>query len=111
MIRRYVGLYWAVLLLPGLAFLTLMWAALAPLGGNARELLFEIPHGAWERRMAGDRVEPLPATIYLTLGVKDVLLLRNRDSAPHMFGPAMIMPGRRNRNAAVAVPRLGMDAA
>jgi hypothetical protein len=87
------------LLLCACLLCTLLWAALAPLGGHDRALLFEIPEGAWARRMAGDKVEALPGVIHLTLGVKDVLLLRNRDSAPQMFGPVMIMPGREYRVA------------
>jgi hypothetical protein len=76
---------------------TLLWAALAPLSSRDRELPFDIPKGAWKRRMAGDRAEPLPGVVRLTLGVEDVLLLRNRDSAPQIFGPVMIMPGQEYR--------------
>lgn len=75
----------------------LLWAALAPLSSRDRDLPFDIPKGAWKRRMAGDTIEPLPGVIHLTLGVKDVLLLRNRDSSPQMFGPVMIMPGQQYR--------------
>ena len=57
----------------------------------------EIPRGTWARRMAGDKVEILPNTIRLTLGIDDVLLLRNRDDVPQMFGPALIMPGQSFR--------------
>jgi hypothetical protein len=44
--------------------------------------------------MAGDKVEILPSTIRLTLGVRDVLLLRNNDTVPQVFGPVLIMPGQ-----------------
>ena len=44
--------------------------------------------------MAGDKVEILPSVVRLTLGVQDVLLLRNSDDVPQMFGPALIMPGQ-----------------
>ena len=47
--------------------------------------------------MAGDKVEILPNTIRLTLGVKDVLLLRNLDDVPQTFGPALMMPGQSFR--------------
>ncbi|MDM4764612.1 hypothetical protein [Pelomonas sp. SE-A7] len=76
------------------------WAALAPIdmpAPEAREQLFEIPAGTWKRRMAGDAVEILPDTLHLRLGVKDVLLLRNRDEVPQVFGPALIMPGQSFR--------------
>ena len=75
----------------------LAWAAWAPLDPAAREELFEIPKGTYARRMAGNQVEILPDTIRLTLGVRDVLLLRNLDDVPQVFGPALIMPGQSFR--------------
>ena len=47
--------------------------------------------------MAGEKVEILPSTIRLTLGINDVLLLRNADEVPQAFGPALIMPGQSFR--------------
>lgn len=85
---------WLVL---ALATAALGWAACAPLGAGSRDALFEIPPGTFARRMAGDKVEILPATIRLTLGLNDVLLLRNLDEVPQMFGPALIMPGQSFR--------------
>ncbi|MCP2009143.1 hypothetical protein [Duganella violaceipulchra] len=73
------------------------WAALAPLALPSRDELFEIPNGTWARRMAGDKVEILPAEIRLTQGANDVLLLRNKDSVPQIFGPVLIMPGQSFR--------------
>jgi len=73
------------------------WAALMPLSGDSRDALFEIPHGTYARRMAGDKVEILPDTIRLTLGLRDVLLLRNLDEVPQTFGPVLIMPGQSFR--------------
>jgi hypothetical protein len=72
----------------------LAWAAFAPLHASSREQLFEIPKGTWERRMKGDKASILPERITLTLGLRDVLLLRNSDSVPQMFGPVLIMPGQ-----------------
>jgi len=72
----------------------LAWAALAPLQSDSREHLFEIPQGTWERRMKGDKTSILPERVVLTLGVHDVLLLRNRDTVPQIFGPVLIMPGQ-----------------
>ena len=74
--------------------LALLWAALAPPRAASRDLLFDIPKGTWERRMAGDKVEILPSVVTLTLGVQDVLLLRNSDTVPQQFGPVLIMPGQ-----------------
>jgi hypothetical protein len=75
-------------------------AALAPLEAPAaaeREALFEIPKGTYARRMAGEKLEILPDTLHLQLVVKDVLLLRNRDDVPQIFGPVLIMPGQSFR--------------
>lgn len=75
----------------------LAWTALAPVKMDSREALFEIPKGTWARRMAGDKVEILPSRIYLTLGLQDVLLLKNQDEVPQIFGPTLIMPGQSFR--------------
>ena len=44
--------------------------------------------------MAGDKVDILPNEVRLTLGIKDVLVLRNRDDVPQVFGPILMMPGQ-----------------
>jgi hypothetical protein len=75
----------------------LAWAALAPVRFDSREELFEIPKGTYARRMSGDPVEILPAEIHLMLGVRDVLLLRNLDDVPQIFGPTVMMPGQSFR--------------
>ena len=59
------------------------WAALAPLRYPTRERDLVFAHGAG----------PVPAEVRLTLGVRDVLLLRNRDAAPHVFGQVRGLPG------------------
>jgi hypothetical protein len=85
-------------LLVGAAALGLAgWGAFAPIESASRDELFEIPKGTWARRMAGDPVEILPAEIVLTLGVRDVLLLRNLDDVPQVFGPTLMMPGQSFR--------------
>ena len=38
--------------------------------------------------------EILPDEIRLTLGVRDVLVLRNLDDVPQVFGPTLMMPGQ-----------------
>ena len=75
-------------------FAPLTWAAVAPLQAETREEVFEIPPGTSERRIAGEEVDILPQNIQLTLGLNDVLVLKNSDSAPHIFGPTLIMPGQ-----------------
>ncbi len=87
----------AALLVAILVLGALTWAATAPIEPVSRDELFEIPRGTWARRMAGDKVEILPDTIRLTLGINDVLLLRNLDDVPQVFGPALIMPGQSFR--------------
>lgn len=82
-------------LLPVLAGLG--WAALAPVDAVSHDELFEIPRGTYARRMAGEKIEILPHTIRLTLGLNDVLVLKNGDSVPHIFGPTLIMPGQSFR--------------
>jgi len=76
---------------------TLGWAGFAPLHVASRDELFEIPKGTYARRMAGDKVEILPSKITLTLGLNDVLLLRNLDDVPQQFGPTIMMPGQSFR--------------
>lgn len=68
--------------------------AFFPLRFDSREEVFEIPKGTWAQRMAGNPVSILPDQIYLALGVRDLLVLRNLDDVPQMFGPTLIMPGQ-----------------
>jgi hypothetical protein len=74
-----------------------LWAALTPVKVGVRDEIFEIPKGTWARRMAGDKVEILPSTIRLTLGVRDTLVLVNQDEVPQTFGPVLMMPGQSFR--------------
>jgi len=72
-------------------------AAVTPVSIESNEQIFEIPKGTWARRMAGDTVEILPDEIRLTLGVRDILVLKNSDDVPQMFGPTLMMPGQSFR--------------
>lgn len=74
-----------------------LWAMFAPIPAGPREQLFEIPAGTYARRAAGDKVEIPPTAIHITLGVKDVLVLKNLDKVPQTFGPVLIMPGQSFR--------------
>ncbi len=80
-----------------LALGTTAWAGFAPIKPPPREALFEIPQGTWARRMSGNKIEILPAEIRLTLGLRDILLLRNLDEVPQIFGPTLMMPGQSLR--------------
>ena len=73
---------------------TAAWAALAPVDAESREQLYVIPKGTYARRMAGEPLDILPPVLRLTLGVKDILVLRNDDDVPQLFGPVLIMPGQ-----------------
>ena len=75
----------------------LLWAALAPIAATSRDEIFEIPKGTWARRMAGNNIDILPSRIHLTLGVNDILVLKNSDDVPQVFGPALMMPGQTFR--------------
>ena len=83
--------------LTGAALAVLGWAGFAPIEVPTHEELFEIPKGTYARRMAGDKVEILPSQIRLTLGLNDVLLLRNLDDVPQVFGPTLMMSGQSLR--------------
>ena len=64
----------------------LAWGALAPLHYPTRDL--EVGLGSARRT---------PAELRLALGVRDVLLLRNRDRKPHVFGQVQVAPGHAFR--------------
>ena len=68
-----------------------------PIHSASRDSVFAIPKGTWARRMAGNKVEILPNHIRLTLGVRDILVLRNLDDVPQTFGPTLMMPGQSFR--------------
>ena len=93
MVRRHpVVTALSVLLLGALG-----WASLAPINVVSHDQMFEIPRGTFARHMKGDKTETLPQTIRLTLGINDVLLFKNSDDVPHIFGPTLIMPGQSFR--------------
>ncbi len=92
---RYVR--WLGVSLAAGAAVAVAWAALAPIRAPSRDVIFEIPKGTWARRMAGNRVEILPSVIRLTLGLQDILVLKNMDDVPQVFGPTLMMPGQSFR--------------
>ena len=91
LLRRRFGIAALVILIP------LVVAATWPVTFDSREELFEIPKGTWARRMAGDKREILPSTIHLVVGIHDVLVLKNSDDVPQIFGPTLLMPGQTFR--------------
>jgi hypothetical protein len=74
-----------------------VFAAMWPVTFDSREELFEIPKGTWARRMAGEKREVLPSEIYLLVGIRNVLVLKNSDDVPQIFGPTLLMPGQTLR--------------
>jgi hypothetical protein len=93
--RPRIAMAMAVVAVAALA--ALAWAAFTPVTFASREETFEIPKGTWARRMAGNKVEILPSRVFLTLGIRDVLLLKNMDDVPQIFGPTLMMPGQSFR--------------
>jgi hypothetical protein len=77
-----------------LCLVVLAWAGFAPLQSASRQEVFVIPKGTWAQRMGGKKLPLLPDEIYLTLTVRDLLVLENQDDVPQIFGPALIMPGQ-----------------
>ncbi len=90
----WIRRHWLLLLLLNLVFDAVILMALVPIRIESREEVFEIPTGTWARRMAGEKIEILPQAVYLALGVRDVLVLRNLDTVPQIFGPTLIMPNQ-----------------
>ena len=88
---------WLGVLLVSVALGAAGWAALSPIRTESRDVIFEIPKGTWARRMAGNKIEILPSTIRLTLGLRDILVLKNMDDVPQIFGPTLMMPGQSFR--------------
>jgi hypothetical protein len=86
--------FWIVV---GAILTPLALAAFWPVTFDSREELFEIPKGTWARRMAGEKREILPSEIHLLVGVRDVLMLKNSDDVPQIFGPTLLMPGQTFR--------------
>src|ERR1700686_5827117 len=93
----YLRRYWVGIPLAGVVIAAMGWAALTPIRTESRDNLFEIPKGTWARRMAINKVEILPAEIRLTLGVRDILVLKNLDDVPQVFGSILMMPGQSFR--------------
>jgi len=90
---RRPSLYQAQLLgLGALAVLALVaggWAALAPLPTLPKERVIVIPRGATERGP-----QPFPSDIRLTLGLQDVLVLRNEDDHAQLVGGIPVAAGQ-----------------
>ena len=89
--RQFWRRHWPLTALAAAIGLLLVWSMLAPVKGGSHQLLLAFPPGVTLGGMA------VPAEIRLTRGVQDVLLLRNNDRVPIVFGPLKVAPGREVR--------------
>ncbi len=78
-----------------IALVLLGWAAFAPIGGAERKVLLDITSGTSARKQAGDITGALPRTMRLTLGVRDVLHIKNNDTVLHYLGAIALKPGKQ----------------
>ncbi len=78
-----------------IALVLLAWAAFAPIGGADRKVLLEITSGTMARKQAGEINGALPRTVRLTLGVRDVLHVKNNDTVLHYLGAIALKPGKQ----------------
>lgn len=90
--RRPSGSWIQVVILGGVALLGLAaagWAALAPLPLLPKERVIVIPKGA-----NSQTPQPFPSKILLTLGLQDVLVLKNEDDRPQLIGGIEVSAGQ-----------------
>jgi hypothetical protein len=73
------------------------WAAFAGLPQGPREAEYVIPKGTAARQSLGMTPAVLPDVMRFTLGVRDVLVLRNEDEVAATFGPVRLEPGQTYR--------------
>lgn len=95
--RRARILPWGLCGIGAVSLAAALWASLAPLMSDQRELVYVIPKGTWARKVAGETLDVIPFTVRLTLGVQDILVIRNEDEAPALFGPVLLMPQQSYR--------------
>ena len=72
------------------AMAALTWATFAPLTAQSRALTFVIPAGTAARLKANEPLQVVPSPIHLTLGIRDILVLTNDDTAIHQLGPIIL---------------------
>jgi hypothetical protein len=80
------------IILGGVALLGLAaagWAALAPLPPLPKERVIVIPKGANSQTL-----QPFPSNIHLTLGLQDVLVLKNEDDRAQLIGGIEVSAGQ-----------------
>jgi hypothetical protein len=93
--RRVVG--WVVAAATVGLVVAAVWAAFAPIPPGPREAVYVIPKGTAARLAAGEAVRAFPSRMRFTIGVRDLLVLRNEDDQPQNFGPILLAPGQAYR--------------
>jgi hypothetical protein len=78
------------------AIATAGWAAVAPLPAGTRELVYTVPKGS-AARLSASGASAFPSRLRFTVGVRDVLVLRNDDDVPASFGPVRLESGQTYR--------------
>lgn len=79
----------ALAVVAGLGLAAGAWAALAPLPALPKERVIVIPKGA------NSQTPPsFPSNIRLTLGLQDVLVLKNEDDRPQLIGGIEVSAGQ-----------------
>ncbi|MGH7333120.1 MAG: cupredoxin domain-containing protein [Candidatus Rokuibacteriota bacterium] len=73
------------------------WAAFVGLPEGRREAVYVIPKGTARQQALGVKPSVLPDVMRFTLGVRDVLVLRNEDDGAATFGPVLLEPGQTYR--------------
>lgn len=84
----------ALVALVALALAAAAWWQSGP-SAEERQVVYSVPPGTVARMATGEHLDVLPATIALTLGKQDILVIRNDDSQPIQVGPFKIEPGQR----------------
>jgi hypothetical protein len=73
------------------------WAAFAPLPRGPREVEYVIPKGTGDGTETHGNIGMLPARLQLTLGVRDIVIVKNDDAVEQRFGPVLLGPGQTYR--------------
>lgn len=67
----------------------------AAVTSSGREIVFAIQPGTAERQAAGEVVAMFPPEIKMTLGSRDILVIRNDDTVPVSIDGLLLDPGQK----------------
>jgi hypothetical protein len=88
------GPVWALGAAGLLAALLGVWAAFAPLPPGPREIEYVIPKGTGDGSGRPGNLGMLPVRLHLTVGLRDILIVKNNDDVEQRFGPVLLAPGQ-----------------